>query len=319
MNQLEAIRQFTKLVLDSSDIESIRSYRPEDATTNPSIILKSINTDNYKHLIDSAMNYAEKQGGSKEIKIINASDKITVDIGTEILKYIPGRVSTEIDARLSFDTIGCIKKAKKLIKLYKENGVDCSRVLIKLASTWEGICAAEILEKEGIKCNLTLIFSHTQACACAQANVFLISPFVGRIYDWYNNHNKNVFDNYSPDKDPGVMLVQNIYNYYKKYDIQTIIMGASFRRIEQITALAGCDYLTISPNLFKELQNSHEPLERKLKPLMNQNACKLNLLSDAEFRWKHNQNQMAVEKLSEGIRTFSDDQDKLEIIFKSRL
>jgi len=316
MNQLDAMKQFTTVVADSGDIESIRHYHPEDATTNPSLILKASGLDAYKHLIDDAIDYAKKQGGSKETQIINASDKVAINLGMEILKSVPGRVSTEVDARLSFDRGMCVTKAEKLVRMYEENGIDRSRILIKLASTWEGIKAAEELEKNGIQCNLTLLFSFAQARACAEAGVFLISPFVGRIYDWYNT--RKPLDPYVVDEDPGVKSVRRIYDYYKKHRYSTVIMGASFRKVEQIQALAGCDRLTISPNLLEELANSDAPLERKLEPStegFHQPAS----LSEAEFRWEHNQDPMAVEKLSDGIRQFAIDQQKLEDVLASRL
>ena len=316
MNQLDALKQFTTVVADSGDIESIRHYHPEDATTNPSLILKAAGLDAYKHLIDDAIDYAKKQGGSKETQIINASDKVAINLGMEILKSVPGRVSTEVDARLSFDRGMCVTKAEKLVRMYEENGIDRSRILIKLASTWEGIKAAEELEKNGIQCNLTLLFSFAQARACAEAGVFLISPFVGRIYDWYNS--RKPLDPYVVDEDPGVKSVRRIYDYYKKHRYSTVIMGASFRKVEQIQALAGCDRLTISPNLLVELANSDAPLERKLEPStegFHQPAS----LSEAEFRWEHNQDPMAVEKLSDGIRQFAIDQQKLEDVLASRL
>jgi transaldolase (EC 2.2.1.2) len=316
MNQLDALKQFTTVVADSGDIESIRHYHPEDATTNPSLILKAAGLDAYKHLIDDAIEYAKKQGGSKETQIINASDKVAINLGMEILKSIPGRVSTEVDARLSFDRGMCVTKAEKLVRLYEENGIDRSRILIKLASTWEGIKAAEELEKNGINCNLTLLFSFAQARACAEAGVFLISPFVGRIYDWYNT--RKPLDPYVVDEDPGVKSVRRIYDYYKKHRYNTVIMGASFRKVEQIVALAGCDRLTISPNLLEELANSEAPVERKLEPSaegFHQPAP----LSEAEFRWEHNQDAMAVEKLSDGIRQFAVDQQKLEDVLAARL
>ncbi|KAJ9432274.1 MULTISPECIES: transaldolase [Enterobacterales] len=316
MNQLDALKQYTTVVADSGDIESIRHYHPEDATTNPSLILKAAGLDAYKHLIDDAIDYAKKQGGSKETQIINASDKVAINLGMEILKSVPGRVSTEVDARLSFDRGMCVTKAEKLVRLYEEYGIDRSRILIKLASTWEGIKAAEELEKNGIQCNLTLLFSFAQARACAEAGVFLISPFVGRIYDWYNS--RKPIDPYVVDEDPGVKSVRRIYDYYKKHRYSTVIMGASFRKVEQIQALAGCDRLTISPNLLEELANSDAPLERKLEPStegFHQPAS----LSEAEFRWEHNQDPMAVEKLSDGIRQFAIDQQKLEDVLSSRL
>ncbi|HAU5562822.1 transaldolase [Pantoea sp. JGM49] len=316
MNQLDALKQFTTVVADSGDIESIRHYHPEDATTNPSLILKAAGLDAYKHLIDDAIDYAKKQGGSKETQIINASDKVAINLGMEILKSVPGRVSTEVDARLSFDRGMCVTKAEKLVRMYEENGIDRSRILIKLASTWEGIKAAEELEKNGIQCNLTLLFSFAQARACAEAGVFLISPFVGRIYDWYNS--RKPLDPYVVDEDPGVKSVRRIYDYYKKHRYSTVIMGASFRKVEQIQALAGCDRLTISPNLLEELANSDAPLERKLEP-STEGFHQPAPLSEAEFRWEHNQDPMAVEKLSDGIRQFAIDQQKLEDVLASRL
>lgn len=316
MNQLDALKQFTTVVADSGDIESIRHYHPEDATTNPSLILKAAGLDAYKHLIDDAIEYAKKQGGSKETQIINASDKVAINLGMEILKSVPGRVSTEVDARLSFDRGMCVTKAEKLVRMYEENGIDRSRILIKLASTWEGIKAAEELEKNGIQCNLTLLFSFAQARACAEAGVFLISPFVGRIYDWYNS--RKPLDPYVVDEDPGVKSVRRIYDYYKKHRYSTVIMGASFRKVEQIQALAGCDRLTISPNLLEELANSDAPLERKLEP-STEGFHQPAPLSEAEFRWEHNQDPMAVEKLSDGIRQFAIDQQKLEDVLASRL
>ncbi len=316
MNQLDALKQFTTVVADSGDIESIRHYHPEDATTNPSLILKAAGLDAYKHLIDDAIEYAKKQGGSKETQIINASDKVAINLGMEILKSIPGRVSTEVDARLSFDRGMCVTKAEKLVRMYEDNGIDRSRILIKLASTWEGIKAAEELEKNGIQCNLTLLFSFAQARACAEAGVFLISPFVGRIYDWYNA--RKPMDPYVVDEDPGVKSVRRIYDYYKKHRYSTVIMGASFRKVEQIQALAGCDRLTLSPNLLEELAKSDAPLERKLEP-STEGFHQPAPLSEAEFRWEHNQDPMAVEKLSDGIRQFAVDQQKLEDVLASRL
>ncbi|QCR35368.1 transaldolase [Nissabacter sp. SGAir0207] len=316
MNQLEALKKVTTVVADSGDIESIRHFEPQDATTNPSLILKAAGLPQYQPLFKDALEYARKQGGTKETQIINASDKLAVNIGVEILKSVPGRISTEVDARLSFDRGMCIAKARKLIGMYQEQGVDKSRILIKLASTWEGIKAAEELEKEGINCNLTLLFSFAQARACAEAGVYLISPFVGRIYDWYKAKEPNA--DYSADNDPGVKSVRRIYEYYKQHRYQTVIMGASFRKVEQILALAGCDRLTISPNLLEELKNSDAPVERKLTPsteAFHQPAP----LAEAEFRWEHNQDPMAVEKLAEGIRLFAVDQQKLEDMLSAEL
>ncbi|ERL84062.1 hypothetical protein D910_01398 [Dendroctonus ponderosae] len=316
MNQLDALKQLTTVVADSGDIESIRHFEPQDATTNPSLILKAANIPQYQPLIKEALDYARKQGGSKETQIINASDKLAVNIGLEILKSVPGRISTEVDARLSFDRGMCVAKARKLIGRYADHGIDKSRILIKLASTWEGIKAAEQLEQEGINCNLTLLFSFAQARACAEAGVYLISPFVGRIYDWYQAKEPNAA--YDVAKDPGVQSVADIYKYYKEHRYQTVIMGASFRKVDQILALAGCDRLTISPNLLEELKNSNEPVERKLTPsteAFHQPAP----LAEEEFRWQHNQDPMAVEKLSEGIRLFAVDQQKLEDMLSAQL
>ncbi len=264
MNQLDSIKQFTTVVADSGDIESIRHYHPEDATTNPSLLLKAAGLASYSGLIDDAIAWAKKQGGGREAQVTHACDKLAVNFGAEILKSIPGRVSTEVDARLSFNREKSIEKARHLVALYQEMGIDKSRILIKLASTWEGIRAAETLEKEGIHCNLTLLFSFAQARACAEAGVYLISPFVGRIYDWYQA--RKPLDPYVVEEDPGVKSVRNIYDYFKQHKYTTIVMGASFRRTEQILALVGCDRLTIAPPLLKELQASDAPVVRKLIP-----------------------------------------------------
>ena len=316
MNQLDSIKQFTTVVADSGDIESIRHYQPEDATTNPSLLLKAAGLDNYAGLIDDALAWAAKQGGNREAQVANACDKLAVNFGAEILKSIPGRVSTEVDARLSFNREKSIEKARHLVALYQEMGIDKSRILIKLASTWEGIRAAEVLEKEGIHCNLTLLFSFAQARACAEAGVFLISPFVGRIYDWYQA--KQPMDPYVVEEDPGVKSVRNIYDYYKQHRYETIVMGASFRRTEQILALAGCDRLTISPDLLKKLQESEETVIRKLVPTSTV-LPKPKPMTEAEFRWEHNQDPMAVEKLADGIRQFAVDQRKLEDLLAAKL
>lgn len=316
MNQLEGLKQFTTVVADSGDVESIRHYTPQDATTNPSLILKAASLASYQPLFKNALAYARKQGGTRETQIINASDKVAINIGVEILKSVPGRVSTEIDVRLSFDRGMCVAKARKLVALYQEQNIDKSRILIKLASTWEGIKAAEELEKEGINCNLTLLFSFAQARACAEAGVYLISPFVGRIYDWYNQ--RKPLDPYMVNEDPGVKSVRKIYDYYKQHRYQTIIMGASFRKVEQILALAGCDRLTIAPALLEELHNSNQRVERKLSP-STEGFHQPALLSEAEFRWEHNQDAMAVDKLAEGIRQFAVDQQILEDLLVSRL
>ncbi|RTF96730.1 transaldolase [Serratia marcescens] len=309
MNQLDALKQLTTVVADSGDIESIRQFEPQDATTNPSLILKAAALPQYKALITEALEYARRQGGSKETQLINASDKLAVNIGVEILKSVPGRISTEVAARLSFDRGMCVAKARKLIAMYQEQGIDKSRILIKLASTWEGIKAAEELEKEGINTNLTLLFSFAQARACAEAGVYLISPFVGRILDWYKaNGDKKEF---APHEDPGVISVTEIYQYYKQHGYNTVVMGASFRNVGEIIELAGCDRLTIAPALLKELAESEGALERKLS-YTGEVKARPAALTEPEFYWQHNQDPMAVEKLTDGIRKFAVDQGKLE-------
>ncbi|QIQ41146.1 MAG: transaldolase [Buchnera aphidicola (Aphis urticata)] len=311
MNQLELLRKFTTIVADTSDIDSICKYKPEDATTNPSLILTAVNLNKNQKFLHRAVEYAKKKGGSKQEKLINATDKILVDLGIEILKYIPGYISSEVDARLSFNQDHCILKANKIIKMYEDQGISRKRVLIKLAATWECIKAAEELKKDNIFCNLTLLFSFAQARACAEAKIFLISPFVGRIYDWYVT--QNLISNFSYNKDPGVISVRKIYNFYKKHNYKTIIMGASFRNIQQILLLSGCDRLTIAPVLLKELESNSTVFDRKLIPpttFVNPPTP----LSEEEFRWAHNQDEMAVQKLSEGIRNFGKDQMLLEAI-----
>lgn len=311
MNQLERLKKYTTVVVDSGDIECIARYRPQDATTNPTLILKSVLSKKYDFIINEAIQYAKKMGGSQLNQLQNASDMVSVRFGKEILKYIPGYISTEIDARLSFNTDQCVQKAIKLINLYKEQGIDTSRVLIKLAATWECIKAAYKLKKLDILCNLTLLFSFAQARACADFDVFLISPFVGRIYDWYQKNNTG--NSYCSASDPGVLAVKKIFFYYKKYMYKTIIMGASFRNVEQILELSGCDRITISPDLLKLLEtktcNFHKKLDVKKISTV---SCKPVPISESEFRFLHNQDAMAVEKLSEGIRQFSRDQIELE-------
>lgn len=316
MNQLDGIKQFTTVVADSGDIESIRHYHPQDATTNPSLLLKAAGLAQYGHLVDDAVVWGKHHGKTQREQVAEACDKLAVNFGTEILNSIPGRVSTEVDARLSFDKEKSIQKARHLVDLYQQQGVEKSRILIKLASTWEGIRAAEQLEKEGINCNLTLLFSFAQARACAEAGVFLISPFVGRIYDWYQA--RSPMDPYVVDEDPGVKSVRNIYDYFKQHRYDTIVMGASFRRTEQILALTGCDRLTIAPNLLKALQDNEEPVVRKLVP-SSQALPRPTPMTEAEFRWEHNQDAMAVEKLSDGIRLFAVDQRKLEDLLAAKL
>lgn len=314
-NQLTSLREVTTVVADTGDIEAIKKYTPVDATTNPSLLLKASEIAQYQPLIDEAIAWAKTQSDDKAQQIIDAGDKLAVNIGREIVDIIPGRISTEVDARLSFDTEGSIEKAKKLIGLYEEAGVAKERVLIKLASTWEGIRAAEQLEKAGINCNLTLLFSFAQARACAEAGAFLISPFVGRIMDWYK---ASTGKTYAAAEDPGVLSVTSIYQYYKEHGYKTVVMGASFRNTGEILELAGCDRLTISPQLLEELSQTPETVEVKLQ---DTGATKTpgQPLSESEFRWDHNQDAMATEKLAEGIRNFAIDQDKLEAKLASLL
>lgn len=315
-NQLEALRAVTTVVADTGDIEAIRQYQPVDATTNPSLLLKAAQMEQYRPLITDAVEWAKQQSDDPEQQLIDASDKLAVKFGCEILNIVPGRVSTEVDARLSFDKRSTIEKARRLVALYEEAGVSTDRILIKIASTWEGIQAAEELEKEGINCNLTLLFGFAQARACAEAGVFLISPFVGRILDWYKANTDQ--KEYAAAEDPGVVSVTKIYNYYKEHGYKTIVMGASFRNTGEITELAGCDRLTISPALLQELQETNEPLPVRLVD----NGAKSEApgaLSEREFRWQMNEDPMATEKLAEGIRNFAKDQVKLETMLQELL
>lgn len=314
--QLDSLRSMTVVVADTGDIDAIKKYQPQDATTNPSLILSASALPQYAPLIDEAIAYAKAQSVDKAQQLIDAEDKLAVNIGLEILKIVPGRISTEVDARLSYDTQATVEKARKLIALYNAAGISNDRILIKIASTWQGIRAAEILEKEGINCNLTLLFSEAQARACAEAGVYLISPFVGRILDWYKaNTDKK---EYAPAEDPGVISVTKIYNYYKEYGYKTVVMGASFRNVGEIIELAGCDRLTIAPALLKELQENTTPLVRKLE-YKGEVKAKPQPLTEAEFYWQHNSDAMAVEKLAEGIRKFAVDQEKLEAMLSAKL
>ncbi len=304
MNQLEQLKQYTTVVADTGDFQSIERYSPEDSTTNPSLILKAVQKDSYQSLLEKTVR--DNQGKSTE----EIMDRLLVAFGVQILKIVPGRVSTETDARLSFDTEGSIQKGRELIALYKENGISPERVLIKIASTWEGIRAAEVLQKEGIRCNMTLMFSLPQAVACAEANVQLISPFVGRIYDWYK---KQTGTGYQGADDPGVQSVKRIYNYYRKFGYPTEVMGASFRNTSQIIELAGCDLLTISPELLQKLSESDAPVTRKLSPeLAKADPIEKVSYDERSFRLAVNNDAMATEKLSEGIRLFCADTVKLE-------
>ena len=313
--KLEQLRALTTVVADTGDIKDISKYQPEDATTNPSLILKAAQIAEYAPLIDQSIAYAKAQSNDKAQQIQDTCDMLAVNIGKEILNVVPGRISTEVDARLSYDTEASVIKARHLIKLYNDAGITNDRILIKLASTWEGIRAAEILEKEGINCNLTLLFSFAQARACAEAGVFLISPFVGRIMDWYKAKEGRDFE---AQEDPGVISVTNIYNYYKEHGYNTVVMGASFRNIGEILELAGCDRLTISPQLLQELEDATGVVEQKLLPATELKARPA-AMTHAEFLWDHNQEAMAVEKLAEGIRNFAVDQGKLETMIADRL
>ena len=313
--KLEQLRALTTVVADTGDIEAISKYKPEDATTNPSLILKAAQIAEYAPLIEQAIAYAKAQSDNKEQQIQDTCDMLAVNIGKEILKVVPGRISTEVDARLSYDTEGSIAKARQLIKMYNDAGISNDRILIKLASTWEGIRAAEVLEKEGINCNLTLLFSFAQARACAEAGVYLISPFVGRIMDWYKAKEGRDFE---AAEDPGVISVTSIYNYYKEHDYNTVVMGASFRNTGEILELAGCDRLTISPQLLQELEEAQGEVVQKLVPA-TEIKPRPAAMTHPEFLWEHNQDAMAVEKLAEGIRNFAIDQGKLEAMIAERL
>lgn len=314
-SKLEQLKKFTDVVADTGDIEAIRLYKPLDATTNPSLVYKAAQMPQYQDLLTTAIKASKDLTNSAQ-QLSAACDHLAVGIGLEILKIVPGRISTEVDARLSFDTKASIAKAHELINLYEKGGIDKSRVLIKLASTWEGIRAAEVLEKEGINCNLTLLFGFNQAAACADAGVFLISPFVGRILDWYKaNTDKK---EYTAEEDPGVVSVRHIYNYYKQNGYKTVVMGASFRNLGEIEALAGCDRLTISPQLLQELDQDKGELKRVLSPDNTGDAIAKRIETEASFRFGLNQDAMAIEKLSEGIRGFVKDQINLENLLKAR-
>jgi transaldolase len=311
MNLLESLKKYTTVVADTGDIEAIARHKPQDATTNPSLLFQAAQMAGYRRLVDEATELAQERGGSHEQMAEEFIDRLFVGFGSEILKVVPGRVSTEVAASLSFDTDATIAKARKLISLYEKKGVARQRILIKIASTWEGIRAAELLEKEGIHCNLTLLFSFAQAVACAEAQVTLISPFVGRIYDWYKKEGGG--KEIPADQDPGVASVTRIYNYYKKYGYKTQVMGASFRNVNQIERLAGCDLLTISPDLLDKLEQSEGVLDRRLDPAKAAALKEDKLhLDEKTFRWMHNEDAMATDKLAEGIRKFNSDARHLE-------
>ncbi|MGY5451584.1 transaldolase [Agarivorans sp. MS3-6] len=306
---LTQLKQYTTVVADTGDLDTMRKFSPEDATTNPSLIVKALGLPEYSSLLKEVAEWAKTQSDVPAEQIEMAADKLVVTIGCKVLELVPGRISTEVDARLSFDTEASITKARRLIELYQAAGISKERVLIKLASTWQGIRAAEQLEKEGINCNLTLLFSFAQARACAEAGVFLISPFVGRILDWYKAKDSNA--DFAGAKDPGVISVTEIYQYYKEHGYNTVVMGASFRNIGEIVELAGCDRLTIGPALLEELDQTNAPLEARLvdKGVSHNRPAPM---TEAEFFWAHNEDAMATEKLAEGIRAFAVDQVKLD-------
>jgi transaldolase len=317
VNQLDQLKQFTKVVADTGDFGSLKEFAPQDATTNPSLIFKAAQMPAYKAIVDKAIADTRKSGATGQALLDQIMDNVLVLFGTEILKIVPGRVSTETDADLAFDTEALINKAHRFIELYKQNGIPRERVLIKLASTWEGIRAAEVLQKEGINCNMTLLFSMPQAVACAEVKAKLISPFVGRILDWYKAKEKKDF---APAEDPGVVSVKEIYAYYKKFGYTTEVMGASFRNKGEILELAGCDALTISPQLLAELKSSNDPIARKLDPQAAKNTQLEQLhMDEKKFRWLFNENAMATEKTSEGIRLFNADAIKLEDFISKQL
>jgi transaldolase len=311
VNLLESLKRWTTVVADTGDIDAIAAHKPQDATTNPSLLLHAAQQPRYQGLVDDALNFALRVGEDRAARSVAFMDKLFIDFGYEILKTVPGRVSTEVDAGLSFDTEGTLAKARKLIGMYKKAGIERDRVLIKIASTWEGIRAAEQLEREGIHCNLTLLFSFAQAVACAEAGVTLISPFVGRIYDWYRKE-RGVKD-IPGDEDPGVASVTRIYDYFKKFDYKTQVMGASFRKVDQVVRLAGCDLLTISPDLLEQLEQTEGSVPHRLSAdaAKATDARRIHL-DEKTFRWMHNEDAMATEKLAEGIRKFYADARKLE-------
>jgi transaldolase len=318
MNLLESLKRSTTVVADTGDVDAIARHRPQDATTNPSLLLHAAQQPRYQPLVDEALNFAVRTGGDRAARTVAFMDRLFIDFGCEILKIVPGRVSTEVDAGLSFDTEATIAKARKLIAMYREAGIERARVLIKIASTWEGIRAADQLEREGIHCNLTLLFSFAQAVACAEAGVTLISPFVGRIYDWYKKEHGG--KDIPADEDPGVASVTRIYDYFKKFDYQTQVMGASFRKVDQIVGLAGCDLLTISPDLLETMEDTEGLVPRRLSvdAAKASSAEKIHL-DEKTFRWMHNEDAMATEKLAEGIRKFYADARKLEQYAQARV
>ena len=314
-SKLEQLRAITTVVADTGDIEAVARLKPVDCTTNPTIVLKALGTPALADAVKEAVAWGKKQGGQSNAVVAAVADRLAISVGAALAGLVPGRVSTEVDADLSFDTQASITKARHIIAAYKERGIERERILIKLASTWEGIKAAEVLQSEGIDCNLTLLFSQAQAIACAEAKVFLISPFVGRILDWYK---KSTGKDFTAEEDPGVLSVRDIYNYYKANDIKTVVMGASFRNTGEIEALAGCDRLTIAPNLLDELSNDQGKLERKLSPETIKPASKI-AVDEKTFRWMMNEDAMATEKLAEGIRAFAKDLATLRTMVQKEL
>jgi transaldolase len=315
MSKLDQLREMTTVVADTGDIEAVRRLKPIDCTTNPSIVLKALGTPEFADTMAEAVAWGSQQAGEADARIAAVADRLAVSVGAALAELVPGRVSTEVDADLSFDSTASIERAEQIVEDYAERQIGRERILVKLAATWEGIRAAEELQKSGIDCNLTLVFNKAQAIACADAGVFLISPFVGRIYDW---HKKATGRAYAPDEDPGVLSVRSIYNYYKTHGISTVVMGASFRSSGQIEALAGCDRLTIAPNLLEELAASDGPLERKLSPDRFEPDETVDM-DEKRFRWAMNEDAMATEMLSGGIRAFAKDLTTLRDIVRQKL
>jgi transaldolase len=315
-SKLDQLKAMTVVVADTGDLEAIKTYRPVDCTTNPSLVLKAAELPAYQDVIESAISWGRKQGGTKDAVAAHVADRLAVAFGAEMSKLVPGRISTEVDADLSFDTEASVKRARDIIATYESLGVPREKILVKLASTWEGIRAAAILQKEGIDCNLTLLFSLAQAVACAEAGVFLISPFVGRILDWHVKASGKTFE---PEEDPGVLSVRQIYSYYKQRGIETVVMGASFRSTGEIEALAGCDRLTIAPPLLEKLAADNGTLVRKLDPANTGEKIATVAADEKSFRWAMNEDQMATEKLSDGIRLFAKDLRALRALIANRL
>jgi transaldolase len=314
--KLEQLRKMTVVVADTGDLDAIRTLKPVDCTTNPTLLLKAVALPGLSKIVDSALAWGRQQHGERDALVARVADRLAIDVGAELTKLVPGRVSTEVDANLSFDTRATIEKARAIIQAYRKIGIERTRILIKIASTWEGIQAAKVLQQEGIDCNLTLLFSLVQAMACAEAGVFLISPFVGRILDW---HKKQANRNFEPEEDPGVLSVRSIYAAYKNQGIRTVIMGASFRSADEVEALAGCDRLTISPDLLNELDKRDGELERKLSPENPGKVPALPAVDEASFRWAMNEDAMATDKLSEGIRQFAADLRRLHEVIAKKL